>query len=251
MLQGQGRDWSEAWNWPRIAVRSGGNSLLWRAKDPRGGKSVAIKWNRVSGESDKYNRNVANVEEEVLRACRHPNLIELHDARDELGRRLLMLEWLDGKNLDQISKWDLPLQRAVKIVRATGLALSEMHDHGFVHGDISPANVMCVSGPSDVKVIDLAFRNLDGRSCPRFCASGGTMGFKAPEKEEKYVRVVDRRVDVYSVGQLLRFLTEGIVSLAHTLHRSRVNKVIDRACAFDPNQRYKDMPTMLAALPSI
>src|SRR6516165_7362544 len=111
---------------------AGGMGEVYRARDPRMGRDVAIK---VSAEkfSGRFQREVHTVA-----ALNHPNICQIYDV----GPNYLVMELVEGPTLaDRIQKGRLPLEEALKIARQIGDALEAAHEQGIVHRDLKPGNV--------------------------------------------------------------------------------------------------------------
>src|SRR6201997_5090711 len=117
----------------------GGMGEVYRARDPRLGRDVAIK---VSKEqfSERFER-----EARAVAALNHPNICHLYDV----GPNYLVMEYVEGES----PKGPMPLDEALKIARQIADALEAAHEKGIVHRDLKPANIAFTSG-GQVKVLD-------------------------------------------------------------------------------------------------
>src|SRR5437763_8997418 len=110
----------------------GGMGEVYRARDPRMGREVAIK---VSAErfSDRFEREV-----HAVAALNHPNICHVYDV----GPNYLVMELIEGPTLaERIKEGALPLDQALAIARQIGDALEAAHEKGIVHRDLKPANI--------------------------------------------------------------------------------------------------------------
>src|SRR5579863_10029185 len=126
------------------AIGKGGMGEVWRARDPRLGRDVAIK---VSAQqfTDRFER-----EARAIAALNHPNICTLHDV----GPNYLVMELIEGPTLaDRIAQGPIPLEEALAIARQITDALEAAHDKGIVHRDLKPANIK-VKPDGSVKVLD-------------------------------------------------------------------------------------------------
>ena len=149
----------------------------------------------------------------------------------------------------------LPADEAVRMVQNVCVAVGELHAHGVIHRDLSPANIVLSS--DGAHVIDLGIaRTLADRS-PGVSTPYGTMGFASPEQYGFDGIKTDVRSDVYSIGRLLDFALTGVRSEdtrhAALLHDARVvplhlREIIERACAFEPSARYQTVAQLGAAV---
>src|SRR5713101_9381952 len=113
-------------------IGAGGMGEVYRARDPRMGREVAIK---VSAErfSDRFEREV-----HAVAALNHPNICHVYDV----GPNYLVMELVEGPTLaERIASGAIPLEEALKIGRQIAGALEAAHEKGIVHRDLKPANV--------------------------------------------------------------------------------------------------------------
>lgn len=152
----------------------------------------------------------------------HPNLVRAHDAREIGGRRFLVMEYVDGRDLDELvrRRGPLPIADACQVARQAAVALQYVCQHGMVHRDVKPANLM-LSRDGQVKLLDLGlarFRISQQPSGGLLQASGdestgpgvamGTADYMAPEQISDSHHV-DIRADIYSLGCTLYKLLTG------------------------------------------
>jgi serine/threonine protein kinase len=152
----------------------------------------------------------------------HPNIVRAYNAGEAGGVQYLVMEFVDGVNLQQFVGLGAPpggplgIATACEIVRQAALGLQHAHEHHLVHRDVKPANLMlCRSG--QVKVLDLGLAKFHAqrRSDPQpqggLTQAGATMGtidYMAPEQWENSI-AADIRADIYSLGCTLFFLLTG------------------------------------------
>src|SRR5438067_9386540 len=125
-------------------IGAGGMGEVYRARDPRMGREVAIK---VSAErfSDRFEREV-----HAVATLNHPNICHLYDV----GPDYLVMELVEGPTLaERIAAGALPLEEALPIARQIADALEAAHEKGIIHRDLKPANVK-VRSDGTVKVLD-------------------------------------------------------------------------------------------------
>jgi serine/threonine protein kinase len=110
-------------------IGAGGMGEVYRARDPRMGRDVAIK---VSAErfSDRFEREV-----HAVAALNHPSICQIHDV----GPNYLVMELVEGPTLaDRIKEGAVPLEEALPIARQIGDALEAAHEKGIIHRDLKP-----------------------------------------------------------------------------------------------------------------
>src|SRR5437867_9017634 len=125
-------------------IGSGGMGEVYRARDPRMGREVAIK---VSAErfSNRFEREV-----HAVAALNHPNICHVYDV----GPNYLVMELVEGPTLaERIKAGAIPLDEALAIARQIGDALEAAHEKGNIHRDLKPANIK-IKPDGTVKVLD-------------------------------------------------------------------------------------------------
>src|ERR1700683_2653929 len=130
----------------------GGMGEVWKARDPRLGRDVAIK---VSAQqfTDRFER-----EARAIAALNHPNICTLFDV----GPNYLVMELIEGPTLaDRIAQGPIPLEEALAIARQIADALEAAHEKNIVHRDLKPANIK-VKPDGSVKVLDFGLAKSAG-----------------------------------------------------------------------------------------
>ncbi|HET7506006.1 MAG TPA: protein kinase [Kofleriaceae bacterium] len=194
----------------------GGMGTVYQAQQRTMNRMVALKLIRpdVVGKHDA----VARFHKEMMVTAKieHPNTVRLYDFGEDDGQLYLAMEFLAGVSLrhviDKVGRLDL--LRTVRIARQVGNALGACHEHGVVHRDLKPDNVMLLEsyGERDfVKVLDFGIaKSLDQDL--RLTETGrpiGTPAYMAPE--QAMGRAVDARTDLYALGVMLYRMTSGRV----------------------------------------
>ncbi|HEU4734174.1 MAG TPA: protein kinase [Kofleriaceae bacterium] len=194
----------------------GGMGAVYQAQQRAMSRMVALKLIKpeVAGRKDA----VARFHKEMMVTARieHPNTVRLYDFGEDDGQLFLAMEFLAGVSLrevsDKLGKLDVP--RIVRIGRQVANALGACHEHGVVHRDLKPDNVMLLEsyGERDfVKVLDFGIaKSLDQDL--RLTDTGkpiGTPAYMAPE--QAMGRPVDARTDLYALGVMLFRLASGRV----------------------------------------
>jgi serine/threonine-protein kinase len=195
------------------SVGKGGFGEVYRARDTRLDRSVAIK---VLPSSDPDLRARFEREAHTIAALQHPNICALHDVGHQDSLDYLVLEFLEGETLaERLRRGSLPLDEALKAGIAIASALDRAHRAGIVHRDLKPENVMLTrSGP---KLLDFGLAKLRqpvaavaGLSVaataerPLVTAKGtivGTLHYMSPEQIDG--RDADPRSDIWAFGCVL------------------------------------------------
>jgi serine/threonine-protein kinase len=197
---------------------AGGMGEVYRARDTRLNRDVAIKALQASVASDP--ERVARFEREaqLLASLNHPNIGGIYGLEESGGATYLVLELVDGKPLDAILRESgaMPLSDVLPVARQIADAVAAAHDKGIVHRDLKPANVM-VTGDGQVKVLDFGLgKSIGGddgsaasqANSPTITIGAtqagiilGTAAYMSPEQAKG--RAVDKRSDVWSFGCVL------------------------------------------------
>lgn len=200
---------------------AGGMGEVYRARDMRLGRDVAIKMlpEDVAAHPDRLAR--FEREAQTVAGLNHPNIVTLHSVEESAGIRFLTMELVEGHSLDQlVTPGGLPVLKVLDLAIPLADALVAAHERGVVHRDLKPANVM-VTREGRVKVLDFglaklatADSNLDATQAATLVSpistAGqvvGTVPYMAPEQ----VRgdVVDARSDLFALGIMVYELLSG------------------------------------------
>jgi tetratricopeptide (TPR) repeat protein len=183
-------------------IGRGGFGVVWEARDPLLGRSVAFKAVRAG---DHLGLREERLQREAEAAARlsHPNIVTLHDLGRSPHGPYLVLELLRGQSLAQrLEAGPLPAREALRVGVEVARALAHAHANGVIHRDLKPANVfLCTDGP--VKVLDFGLSLVFGGDA----AAGGTAGYMAPEQARG--QPGDARTDLFALGVLLHLLLAG------------------------------------------
>ncbi len=191
-------------------IGHGGMAAVWRARDLRLGRSVAVKILRgemgsARDEVERFRREAA-----TLARLAHPNIVTAFDA-DTMGRTpFLVMELVEGRSLHQLLEaGPLAVPHAISIADQTAQALAAAHDVGIIHRDIKPANIMLTPNRT-VKVLDFGIARLTDSpqaALTRTSAVIGTASYMAPE--QAVGAQVDTRTDLYALGCVLYEMLTG------------------------------------------
>src|SRR6185295_8396787 len=133
---------------------AGGMGEVYRARDTRLGRDVAIKILPESFAHDPERLARFEREAKMLASLNHPNIGGLHGLEDADGVMALVMELVEGEDLAQrIERGAIPLDEALSIARQIAEALEAAHDQGIVHRDLKPANIK-LRADGVVKVLD-------------------------------------------------------------------------------------------------
>jgi len=201
---------------------AGGMGEVYRARDPRLGREVALKL-LPAGVAASAER-LARLEREAraIAGLNHPNIVTLYSLEDEAGVRFLTMELVEGQSLDRlVTPGGLPAARVLELAIPLADALVTAHERGVVHRDLKPGNLM-VTPEGRLKVLDFGLAKLSGALEGPLAASTaatmtgpistagqivGTVPYMAPEQ----VRggTVDERTDLFALGIVIYELATG------------------------------------------
>jgi TolB-like protein/tetratricopeptide (TPR) repeat protein len=199
----------------------GGMGEVFRARDTRLGREVAIKVLPDAVASDARRLARFDLEARTVAGLNHPNIVMLHSIEEDRGIRFLTMELVDGQTLDTlIVPGGLATARVVEIAVQIADALTAAHERNVVHRDLKPTNVM-LTRDGRVKVLDFGLAKLAGGTdsgpadaaavtLPAISIEGqvlGTLPYMAPEQVRG--ETVDARTDLFAYGTLLYELVTG------------------------------------------
>jgi len=181
---------------------AGGMGTVFRARDPRLGRDVAIKVLASQLAADPTLLKRFEQEARVLAGLSHPNVVAVFDVGSADGRQYLVTELLVGMTLHDFLQ-SAPRAGGELVDAAWQLAegLVAIHERGVIHRDLKPANIFIVQG-GQVKLIDFGLARTEGRGdLTKTGSFMGTPGYMAPE--QLHGAVVDARADQFAFGAVL------------------------------------------------
>jgi len=235
----------------------GGIGEVWKAWDTRLGRWVALKLPMAAPDAEQAAERFSR---EALAAARlsHPNIVSIHRVAEENGRCFIVMQYVEGKSLRGMK---LELAKALEIMRDVASAVHYAHEHGVIHRDLKPGNIVIgVDGRPFVLDFGLAHLQEAGRVQSREGLVAGTASYMSPEQARGEPAARERATDVYSLGASLYELVAGRApfegaSFAETLQKvlnndleppralnpslpRDVETVILKAMEKDPQRRY-------------
>jgi Tol biopolymer transport system component len=200
------------------SVGAGGMGEVYRARDTRLQRDVAIKIlpSEFSADGDRLRR--FEQEARATSALNHPNILTVHDFGTHEGAPYIVSELLDGEDLRAVlDQGQLPARKALDYGAQTAAGLAAAHGKGIVHRDLKPENVF-VTSDGRVKILDFGLAKL--RAAPAVETSGatrtvmtdpgivmGTVGYMSPEQVRG--QEADHRSDIFSFGSILYEMLAG------------------------------------------
>ncbi|MDQ6799678.1 MAG: tetratricopeptide repeat-containing serine/threonine-protein kinase [Acidobacteriota bacterium] len=264
-------------------IGRGGMGEVYRARDPRLNRDVALKVLSPALTSDRA--AVARFEREALSvsALQHPNIVHVYDVGHETVESqpvfFIAMELVDGMTLRRAITQRTDGRQLLKAVIDAGNALAKAHAAGIIHRDLKPENIM-ITADGYTKVLDFGLAKLIGKdpggdlelvTAVRSVNTSagmvvGTSGYMAPEQAQG--RDVDRRSDIFSFGCVLYEAIAGdppfrgnsvIDTLHQVLHREPsyerfpvgLQRVVRRCLAKSPGDRYQTIDDAVADLRTV
>jgi eukaryotic-like serine/threonine-protein kinase len=234
---------------------SGGMGEVYKARDRRLNRTVAIKW-MIAKDKGRFQS-----EARAIAAINHPHICQIYD----IGPDYLVLEYLEGEQL----RGPVAPREAVRLGRQIADALQAAHERGILHRDLKPANVMVVqqAGAPQVKLLDFGVARLAPRDddATRTLAGDviGTPAYMSPEQAAG--KPLDARSDEFSFGAVLYELLTGTRAFAGDSTAQilsavlrddpqplpmpvALREVVKRCLAKDPERRFQTMAEVRSAL---
>jgi WD40 repeat protein/tetratricopeptide (TPR) repeat protein/tRNA A-37 threonylcarbamoyl transferase component Bud32 len=190
-------------------VGRGGSSVVYRARQARPARVVALKVLLAGGHSDAERRARFLAEADAFARLRHPNIVQIHQVGIHDGLPFLALEYVDGGNLAQkLNGTPLPPRAAADLLAQLAEAVEFAHRSGVVHRDLKPSNVLLAKDGTP-KITDFGLAKQEQSELTATGAVLGTPSYMAPEQAAGQARGVGPAADVYALGCILYELLTG------------------------------------------
>lgn len=256
---------------------SGGMGTVFLCEHKLMRRRVAVKVLPLPKAEDRASLDRFYREARAVAAVDHPNIVRAYDIDQDDNLHFLVMEWVDGTNLQELVKKFGPLDpiRACHYVYGAAVGLQHAHEIGLIHRDIKPGNIL-IDRSGVVKILDLGLARLTNDSEDNLTRQNdenvlGTADYLAPEQAMDS-HTVDIRADIYSLGATFYFLLtgsapfpEGSVAQKLIWHQNRqprsisairpevpheVVAIVEKMMAKDAANRYKTPSDVIAALSS-
>src|SRR5262245_47346448 len=212
------------------AVGKGGTGVVLRARDTKLLRVVALKGLAAPLAASGTARRRFAREARAAAAVRDEHVIDIYAVRDDAPVPYLVMEYIDGCNLEALLRKSGPLD--VKEVLRIGIqvarGLAAAHRHGLIHRDVKPANILLENGVQRVKLTDFGLaRAADDASLTQTGLIAGTPLYMAPEQAEG--EPVGPRADLFSLGSVLYELCTGRPAFRASSTAAVIRRVCDEA----------------------
>jgi eukaryotic-like serine/threonine-protein kinase len=204
------------------ALGAGGMGEVYRARDPRLGRDVAIKVlpSAVAADVDRLHR--FEQEARAAAALNHPNILAVYDVGADANTTFIVSELLEGETLrERMKSGPVAARKAIELALQLARGLAAAHDRGIIHRDLKPENVF-VTRDHRVKILDFGLAKLTQDRAPAEVSAVltvlssptqpgvvlGTVGYMAPEQVRGLP--VDQRADLFAFGAILYELLSGL-----------------------------------------
>ena len=196
---------------------AGGMGEVYRARDTRLNREVAIKVLPAAFARDPERLRRFQQEAQAVAALNHPNILAIHDFGEHEGSLYIVNEFVEGETLHaRLRAGALPVRKASELAQQIALGLAAAHEKGIVHRDLKPENIL-VTRDGRVKILDFGLAKLtpeaatpDSPTLTSQTEPGvvmGTVGYMSPEQVKG--QVADHRSDLFSFGAILYEMLAG------------------------------------------
>jgi len=247
----------------------GGMGIVYKAKDTRLKRTVALKFLPAELTKDKEAKKRFVQEAQAAAALEHPNICTVYEVDEAEDQTFIAMSYIEGQSLkDKLKKGPFAIDEAKDIALRVAEGLKEAHEKGIVHRDIKPANIM-LAEKGQAKITDFGLAKLSwGVNLTKTSTILGTVAYMSPEqaKGEK----VDHRTDIWSLGCMLYEMLTGErpfkkdqeqaliyailndkptpVSLLRSDIPSHIEHIIERAMVKKADERYQNVNDLIQDL---
>jgi phosphoserine phosphatase RsbU/P len=206
----------------------GGMGVVFRARDTRLGREVALKFLPASLVSDEVHRQRMIREARAAAALSHPSICAVYELGDADGQPYIAMAIAEGRDLQSVLRsGSIDVKEAIRMVMDVGRGIAVAHAKGVIHRDIKPANVM-LRDDGQVMILDFGLaRTADASSLTSSGMYIGTMMYMSPEQLTG--EAVDQRTDIWALGVMLYELLTGVLPFKATSSASMLYAVLSGA----------------------
>jgi hypothetical protein len=198
-------------------IGAGGMGEVWRARDSRIGRDIAVKVLPASFSADADRLQRFEQEARAAGTLNHPNLVTIYELGTHEGAPFIAMELLEGETLrERLERGAIPARKTTEYAVQIANGLAAAHEKGIVHRDLKPENVFATTD-GRIKILDFGLAKLtavendpDGQTAQKGTAPGavmGTAGYMSPEQVRG--QYVDYRTDIFAFGAMLYEMLSG------------------------------------------
>jgi serine/threonine protein kinase/Tol biopolymer transport system component len=238
-------------------IGAGGMGEVYRARDTRLDRAVAVKLIPVHLSSDPERRRRFEREARAISSLQHPNICTLHDVGSQDGIDYLVMEYLEGETLaERLQKGRLSFDLTLRYATEVADALEAAHRRGIVHRDLKPGNIF-ITTHGESKVLDFGLAKLEQErpSCDAPTAvtanekaittpgvAMGTVAYMSPEQARG--EELDGRTDIFSLGAVLYEMATGKIAFPGKTSAVVYKAILDEA-PLAPSEVEPSLPQQL------
>jgi hypothetical protein len=254
-------------------IGRGGMGMVYRGLDEALEREVAVKTLNAEGTLDADSRARFEVEARAAARLQHPNIVTVYELGEDRGLPFIAMEMLPGVDLETVlrSGEEIPLAEKLDVVGQVCRGLAYAHERGIVHRDVKPSNIRLLEDGA-AKIMDFGIAKLGGTHLTKTGMMVGTVHYMSPEQVRG--QPLDGRSDVFSVGVILYellagerpFRGEGATQVLYKIVNEepppvdltalgdfapRLQEILSRALAKDPDARYPGAAALGAGLAAV
>lgn len=218
----------------------GGMSVVYKARDERLGRRVALKFlsPRLSGSARARCEFAA--EARAVAAVDHPNVCTIFEISEtENGQPFIAMPLYDGETLEaRLDRGRLLFDEAIAIALQIACGLGRAHDSDIIHRDVKPSNILILPDGT-VKILDFGIAQTADAGCPETCSLAGTLAYMSPEQASGVA--VDCRSDIWSLGVVIHEMLTGARPFQGADGWSVRQAILEREPTL-PSSAYDDVP---------
>jgi len=225
------------------AIGAGGMGEVYKARDTRLDRDVAIKVIGAASADDAIARERLVREARAASALNHPHICTIHDIGDDRGRPFIAMEWLDGESVaDRLARAGgaaLPVDDVLRLASQVADGLAAAHSRGVIHRDLKPANLF-ITSRGDAKIVDFGLAKIAAGTpdinpaaatvpVDRLTSPGsavGTIAYMSPEQARG--EFLDLRSDLFSLGVVLYEMAAGRAAFSAATSALTFDAILNR-----------------------
>lgn len=210
------------------ALPPGGMGQVYRARDPKMGRTVAIKVLKPGLDDDAMRARFSR-EANAAGRLDHDNIVKVFDVDTCQNRPFIVMQFIEGETLERriTSRATDSLERKLLWMEQLCSGLAEAHDHGIIHRDIKPANLMIQRGCGRLLILDFGIAKVLDAKSTTTGAFAGTLNYMSPEQMQGLP--VDHRSDIFSVGAVFYEMLSGRRAFSGKLIDGVFGRIIEQA----------------------